>query len=257
MKDMMYLLEQNSWLAVVVFSLSGYLIGSVSFARLIYRMVKKSKDYEPMREKMPGTDFIYESNLKSASWVGIKVGKKYGCLTSVLDMLKVGIPVLLVKLFFIEQPYYLLLAFFGVVGHNFPVYHRFNGGRGESPIIGSILVIDWLGMIVSNLASAVLGFLAGSVILMQAGWKIVIIFWFWFYRHDYYAVVFMIAINLLFGYSMRKEIKMFVELKSRKDGFRMKEEDYSEGAMMGKKIGRMVDNYNLVALTKKLFKKTN
>ena len=254
MENLKFLLEQNPWLAGFVFSLTGYLIGSVSFARLIYRLVKKSTDYEPLIEKMPGSDYVYESNLKSASWVGLKVGKKYGCLTSVLDMLKVGIPVLLIKLLFVAYPYYLLLAFFGVVGHNFPVYHRFNGGRGESPIIGSILVIDWLGFIVSNLASSVLGFLAGSVILMQTGWKIIIIFWFWLVRNDYYSVVFMIAINLLFAYSMRKEIKMFIELKSRKDGTKMKEEDYSEGAMMGRKIGRMVDNYNLFAVWKRVMK---
>ncbi len=60
---------------------------------------------------------------------------------------------LLVKLVLTTEPCFLLVALFGVIGHNLPVYYRFRGGRGESPIIGSLLVINWFGLIITNLAA--------------------------------------------------------------------------------------------------------
>jgi len=256
MKDLIFFLGQNAWLTAIISSLTGYLLGSFSNARLIYRIVKKTTEYEMFREKVVGTDQIYESDLKSASWVGKTVGKKYGCLTSILDMIKVGVPTLAVKLLFPDQPFYLILAFFGVLGHNFPVYYRFKGGgRGESPMIGALLVIDWPGFIISNLASTVVGFIVGSVLVLQLSWKLLIIFWFWFVRHDYQAIIFIIVTNILFFYSLRKEIKLIWDLKSKKGGLKMSEEDYTEGAMMGRKMGRIIENYSVVGIIKRLRRK--
>lgn len=248
-------LNENVWIAVIIFSVIGYLTGSFSFARLIYRLVKKSTDYEPFREPIAGTDEMYESDLISATWVAKKTNKKYGCLTAILDMIKVGVPTLILKLVFPDMPFYLVIAFFGILGHNYPIYYKFKGGRGEASLMGSILVIDWFGMIVSHLASVVLGFIVGSVMVLQLSWKFLIIFWFWFYHHDYYAVLFMVGANFLFWFSMRKDIKMIMELKKKKDGFKLKEEDISEGVFMGRKMGRIIENYSVAGIIRRLRKK--
>jgi glycerol-3-phosphate acyltransferase PlsY len=65
-------------------------------------------------------------------------------------MLKVAIPTLIVRLWQPDEAYYLVLAGAGVVGHAWPVYHRFRGGRGESPILGGLLVIEALGLLLTT-----------------------------------------------------------------------------------------------------------
>ena len=68
---------------------------------------------------------------------GKGIGKKYGCLTSLLDMLKIILPTIILKYYFPDQPFYLLTALTGILGHDYPIYHRFRGGGGESLILGA------------------------------------------------------------------------------------------------------------------------
>jgi len=44
-----------------------------------------------------------------------------------------------------------------VVGHIWPVWHRFRGGRGLAPIYATVLVIDWLGMFVTSIIGMAFG----------------------------------------------------------------------------------------------------
>ena len=72
-----YLLEHKGIIAFTA-SVTGYLIGSVSSARLVYSFVTKSRNYEPFSEPIPHTEEKFESNLISATWVTKKLGKRYG-----------------------------------------------------------------------------------------------------------------------------------------------------------------------------------
>ena len=97
---------------------------------------------EGWAEPVPHSDEVFESDLISATLIAKKLGPRYGCATSLLDMMKVIVPTLLVKLLITGQPWFLLTALFGIIGHNYPVWYRFKGGRGESPILGALLVIN-------------------------------------------------------------------------------------------------------------------
>ena len=88
------------------------------------------------------------------------LGARYGCLVGILDILKAAIPSLVFKLWMPDAPYYLLAAALAVVGHNWPIYYRFQGGSGLSPSYGGMLVVDWLGVVVTN----ILG-LAGDLVI--------------------------------------------------------------------------------------------
>jgi glycerol-3-phosphate acyltransferase PlsY len=254
MNDTIVFLTEKPWLLALLCSLTGYLIGSVSSARIIYYLVTKNKNIEPFSEPVPHSDEIFESNLVSATLVAKKLGGRYGCVTSIADMIKVGVPTLLVKLLFITQPYFMLTAIFGVLGHNFPVYYRFIGGRGESPIIGILLVVNWFGLILVNIASTVLGFITGSVLVVRWGGYVLLIFWLWYYFQDVRYAVFMVILNLLFWFSMRKDLARFQELKKKK-GLTFTEEDVSEFIQMGRGLGRFLDKYSLYVLSKKIIHK--
>ncbi|MDX2431160.1 MAG: glycerol-3-phosphate acyltransferase [Bacteroides sp.] len=245
----------ESTLALLVLSgLTGYLIGSISFARLLTWMVTKSSYVKPINEPVPGSDIMFQSNSVSATAAHLNLGKKYGCLTALLDMSKVAIPTFLFSMFFTDQPYYLLVAASGIAGHIYPVYHRFKGGRGESPMLGAMLVINWFGIIIANAASLILGFLTGSVMVIRYGWYVLMIFWYWIYFDSYFQVIFMVIANFLFWFSMRHDLATFADLK-KVDDLEVSEEAVSDFLLMGKGLGRFIDRYGLPALVKRLLKK--
>jgi glycerol-3-phosphate acyltransferase PlsY len=243
-------IQDKVWVLLIICTISGYLIGSISFARLINFMVLKTTKISSFAEPIPHTDEFFESDLISATLVTKKLGVKYGCTTSLLDMLKVALPTLLVKLTLTQHPYFLLTAIAGIIGHNYPVYYRFVGGHGESPIIGALVVINWFGVLICNGAALILGFITGSVLVVRWGAYSILIFWFWYYFRDIYYVAFMVLANFFFYLASSKDLMRFRELKVRK-GINFSEEDVSEFILMGKGLGRALDRFGLYHMIKR------
>lgn len=256
MNEIITFLQNKPLLLVSLCSMTGYLTGSVSFARIVHYAVTKSNKIESFSEPVPHSGETFESDLVSATLVTKKIGAKYGCITSIADMIKVAAPTLIAKLLFTAEPYFLLVALFGVIGHNLPVYYNFKGGRGESPILGILLVINWFGLFLVNIVSLLIGFITGSVLVVRWGGYVLMVFWLWFYFQDYRFAVFMILVNFFFWFSMRKDLARFYELKKKK-GLSFTEEDVSEFILMGKGLGRVLDRYSLYALYKKRAGKKN
>ena len=245
---------QLIWPVYIVAGLAGYLLGSLSFARIVTRLVTKSSHVEKLVQKVPGTDQTLEADSVSATTVAVNLGKKYGCLTSVLDMLKVILPAAALKYYFPDQPYYLLTLLTGMLGHDYPIYHRFKGGGGESLILAALLVINWFGIFIVSAAAMVAGYIVGRVLIMRYGMYVLMIFCYWIYLNDIYYVSFMILANLILWTSMINTwIKSGAQMKQH--NIKLKEEDVSELFLMGKGIGRFLDNYGLPALIRKAFAK--
>ena len=120
----------------------GYLLGAVSFDRVIGRIVIPDEDLTSMDVDIEGTDRKFKAIAISASVIRKKAGARYSCLTGILDMLKAFVPALILQTLFPTEPYSLFAAASAVWGRNFPVYHRFKGGRGISPTYGGLLVIE-------------------------------------------------------------------------------------------------------------------
>jgi len=249
----MEMLLESTIALLVLSGITGYLIGSISFARILTRIITKSSYVKPINEPVPGSDIMFQSNSVSATVAHLNLGKKYGCLTALLDMSKVAIPTFLFSLFFPEQPFYLLVAACGMAGHIYPLYHGFRGGRGESPMMGAMLVINWFGILIANAASLILGYLTGSVMVIRYGWYVLMIFWYWIYFDNYLYVIFMVIANFLFWFAMRHDLATFGDLK-KMDDLEVQEEAVSDFLLMGKGLGRFLDRYGLPALLKKLFR---
>ena len=254
MNELIIFLENKPLLLSLLCAVTGYLIGSVSFARIINYLVTRDREITAFSEPVPHSDEVFESDIVSATLVTKKIGARYGCMTSIADMLKVALPVLAARLLFTDEPYYLIVGLFGVIGHNLPAYYNFKGGRGESPILGILLVINWFGLLIVNILSIILGFITGSVLVLRWSGYVLMIFWLWYYFNDYRFAVFMVLINFFFWFSMRKDLARFIELK-KKRGISFSEEDVSEFIVMGRGLGRALDRYSLRALLKRLFTK--
>jgi glycerol-3-phosphate acyltransferase PlsY len=244
----------NSYLIIIISLLAGYLFGSISFARIIYKSLRKDETFARIRQRIPGTDRYFDSDSISATAVTLSLGKKYGLLTSLLDMLKVFLPTLIIKHVFDSEPYYLLTAAAAVGGHVYPLYYKFSGGRGESSMIGAFLVINCFGILLCNLFATILGYLFGSILVWRFGWYVISIIWYYIYFKDVYFVLFAICINFFFWFSMRHDLRKFDKLK-KKDKLTFTEAEVSAFILMGEGPGRFLDKYGLPALLRKLLKK--
>jgi glycerol-3-phosphate acyltransferase PlsY len=119
--------------------LAGYLIGSLSFAVIVSRVMGLS-DPRTFGSKNPGATNVLRSGSKAAA-----------ILTLLLDAAKGCLPVLLVKWY---GPAYGLgdgtLALVGLaafLGHVFPVFFRFAGGKGVATALGVLMGFSgWLGL---------------------------------------------------------------------------------------------------------------
>ena len=200
-------------LAVVV----GYLLGSVSFARLAVRWFAPDEDLADLSVSVAGTGEDAQMGIFGASAASRILGPRAGCLVALSDMLKVALPVLAFRLWHPDQPYFLMTAVAGLIGHNWPAYHNFAGGRGFSVILGSFFVVDWVGAVVTLVAGLLMGTLVfGSTVVADMAWLWLMIPWMWI-RHDNPAfLVYAILVNLLFTIAIVPEIKLI--LRYRREG---------------------------------------
>lgn len=116
----------------VGFALLGYLSGSVLYARVFAHLFGKERMLENSRDKNPGSAnaFMY-----GGFWCGL--------LTLICDIGKGFVPVFL----FMQATEQLRPGVFAtsmvlaapVIGHVFPVFYRFRGGKGIAATFGSLL----------------------------------------------------------------------------------------------------------------------
>jgi glycerol-3-phosphate acyltransferase PlsY len=239
---------EQAWLLWLMAALTAYLIGSISFARIVSYLFSKSGKPESIERKIPDTDITLESDAVAATSVSLQLGKKFGCMTAILDMIKVGLVVWLFVYLLPKSYAFLFAAIFGMVGHVYPLYHCFKGGRGQSALLGGLLVINWFGVLIGNAAAVVLGYLTGSVLVMRWGWMILMIGWFALYFKDPWYVAYIALANVLFFFAMRKELATGIKIgRARKST----QEEVSEFMLMGRGLGRFIDRYGLPALIKK------
>ena len=116
--------------------------------------------------------------------------------------------------------------------------------------MGGLLAINWFGVIIANGAAVVLGYLTGSILLMRWGWMVLMIAWFACFFKDPVYIAYIVLGNFLFFFSMRKELATSIKISRER---KSTQEEVSEFMLMGKGIGRFIDNYGLPALIKKLF----
>ena len=116
-------------IVIFVFFL-GYFSGSIPFGLLLSILLKK-KDPRNLGSKNIGATNIARIN-----------GWKLGLLTLILDILKSFIPV---KICYIFYPDYLSLISISVfLGHLFPFWLKFKGGKGIAVLIGILFGLSYL-----------------------------------------------------------------------------------------------------------------
>jgi acyl phosphate:glycerol-3-phosphate acyltransferase len=188
---------------------SGCLIGAISSARIVSRIVAPGKlvaDETTLR--LDGTDKTMRLGTVSASSVSIQHGSRAGFITYVMDVAKVAVPVAIAWRAWPDWPYYLVVSVAAFAGHVWPVYYRFRGGRGLSAIYGSLLVIDRIGMLVTAIGGMLFGLVvARSVIVAYMAGVWFVLPWLWFRTHRADDAIYACVLILLFTIAILPEIR--------------------------------------------------
>ena len=114
----------------IIIIVISYFFGSIPFGFILTKLFLK-KDIRKL-----GSGNIGATNV-------LRTGnKKIGYATLICDITKAVVPVLIIKIYFNEYIYLSALSVF--IGHVFPVWLKFKGGKGVATYLGVLVCIDFI-----------------------------------------------------------------------------------------------------------------
>ncbi|MFZ3054821.1 MAG: glycerol-3-phosphate 1-O-acyltransferase PlsY [Minisyncoccales bacterium] len=119
-------MDQN--ILLVFFIALGYLLGSIPFGYIIAKL--KNIDIQKQGSGNIGGTNVYRS-----------LGFKYAILVGLLDVLKVVVPAIIAKQYLTNDWYVCLAILAPILGHLFPIWLNFKGGKAVSGVFASMIVI--------------------------------------------------------------------------------------------------------------------
>ena len=212
----------NSWLALLLTALAAYLLGSTNWA-IINTRVFAHKDIRQMGSGNAGA-----TNVLRSQGIGLAILTLIGDIgKGVLAAYMGGWIMAAVQLSPGEDPMltrealtfvgHYVAGLFVVLGHLYPVFHHFRGGKGVAATMGLLFVLDWrmalmcvglflLTVVVSRMVSL------GSVLAMSYVPVLTFVFRRWVDDMSFAAVVFctvlagLVAVIVVFkhGSNMRR-----------------------------------------------------
>lgn len=133
----------------IIIAVISYLLGSLNFSIILSRTMEKKDIRESGSGNAGATNMLRT------------YGKHFAVLTMIGDILKVALAILIafiildapLEMFFkIAQSretaatmimYKEFAGFFCVLGHIFPLYFKFKGGKGVAACTGMVILVDW------------------------------------------------------------------------------------------------------------------
>lgn len=212
----------------IIIAIIAYLIGSVNFGVIISK-------------KMAGFDVREKGSGNAGSTNVLRtVGKKAAAITLVCDILKgvvsVLIAVIVGKIVKDINPAILveLAAFFVIVGHTFPVFFKFKGGKGVATSLGIVMLINWkIGLICLVFALAIMALtkmVSFGSISTAVLFSVLVLFANNFrdsfiVEFDLSFIVFAIALTALVIFNHRSNLKRIMSGTENKLNFKKKAEE--------------------------------
>ena len=172
--------------------LVSYLFGSIPFGLLLTKIFLK-KDIREI-----GSGNIGATNVLRAG------NKILGYSTLVLDILKAVLPILYIKFFMNDYLYISALSIF--IGHVFPIWLKFKGGKGVASYLGILCCLDIFTALIFGVVwiSIFILFKFSSLSSLLASLTIPIFQFFYSSNSDYY---FYFMMFILIFFTHRENIK--------------------------------------------------
>ena len=172
--------------------LVSYLFGSIPFGLLLTKIFLKKDIREIGSGNIGATNVLRSGN------------KILGYSTLVLDILKAVLPILYVKFFMNDYLYISALSIF--IGHVFPIWLKFKGGKGVASYLGILCCLDIFTALIFGVVwiSIFVLFKFSSLSSLLASLTIPIFHFFYNSNSDYY---FYFMMFILIFFTHRENIK--------------------------------------------------
>ena len=182
-------------LEIILIILISYLFGSIPFG-LILTKIFIGKDIRNIGSGNIGATNVLRSG-----------NKLVGYLTLILDILKAVIPILFIKFYYSDQLYLASLSVF--IGHVFPVWLKFRGGKGVATYVGILFCLNYLSGLVFCIIWLLIFFIFkySSLSSMTSSFCIPI-FQYFFISDPFYYFYFIMFIMIF--YTHRENIKRLI-----------------------------------------------
>ena len=172
--------------------LVSYLFGSIPFGLLLTKIFLKKDIREIGSGNIGATNVLRSGN------------KILGYSTLVLDILKAVLPILYIKFFMNDYLYISALSIF--IGHVFPIWLKFKGGKGVASYLGILCCLDIFTALIFGVVwiSIFILFKFSSLSSLLASLTIPIFHFFYNSNSDYY---FYFMMFILIFFTHRENIK--------------------------------------------------
>jgi len=179
----------------------SYLMGSMPFGFLLTKLFLKIDIREIGSGNIGATNVLRTGN------------KLIGYGTLILDIVKAVIPVLISKFYFEEYIYISALAVF--IGHVFPIWLKFKGGKGVATYVGIlfciniylglVFIISWLIIFLFSKFSSLASILATLVVPVYT-----------LFNNDFENKYFFIIMFILIFYTHKENVKRLINKEESK-----------------------------------------
>ncbi len=196
----------KSYLIVMII---GYLFGCLQWSYFLSKTIFKT-DIRTLGGGNAG-----------ASNTVVSLGWKWGVLVAILDILKaiisIGIIKYLFKLYYLEENIFLLYlnGLFVILGHDFPFFMGFKGGKGTASVLGMLIGLDYrlgaVGFLVIFFVTIFTDYIALGTLSLAAFFIIGTIY----LKYGYGSIIVSIIIALLSLYLHIPNIKAIIKNEER------------------------------------------
>lgn len=196
----------------LIYALAGYLVGSVSTAIITCKLMGL-EDPRSVGSNNPGATNVLRHG-----------GKKAAIITLIGDMLKGLVPVIAVTM---VEPAAGAIALTGLgafLGHVFPVYYGFKGGKGVATYYGVLLGFSWMAGIAALLIWLLTAFVSKISSLSALVSALSAPFVLWYSSHSPELTVILGLMTALLFWRHRSNVRNIIDGKEHKIGVKKKAE---------------------------------
>ena len=188
----------------VVALIIGYLFGGIQSA-ILYGKIK-------------GVDITKHGSGNPGTTNTLRVlGKKAGAAVLVMDILKVVLAIIITRLIFSDNA--ILVSLYGgigaILGHSYPLFFKFKGGKGIATTVGTLLALDYriffISVLIFLITFGITRIVSISSLLMTASSPMLLILFYWDAHYGIEAMVLGFLITAVTFYRHKENIKRLIE----------------------------------------------
>ena len=169
---------------LIIVAVYSYLLGSIPFGLVLTKIFLK-KDIREIGSGNIGTTNVLRTGKKSLA-----------VATLILDLLKGYFSIIITFAYFENLISYSALICF--IGHIFPVWLKFKGGKGVATYLGIILALSYKFFLIFGISWLVLSFFFRYASLSSIISSLIIFVYSYFFNNNYFLILFIFFVIIIY-----------------------------------------------------------